>query len=271
MWLNTYLGPPDLIIHNAGPQFDSSEFRSSTKAFRIRTKCVPVEAHHSIGLVERYHTPLRRAYDIIRKELPQLSKEFALQAAAKTVNDTTGPEGIIATLRLFGAYPRILIDDAPSLSILERGKAVAKARDEVSKLYTKRQVRDALNQRNGPDIQHILDALIGDQVLVYREKGGWKGPYTLIDIKNNTKCIVQINSEQTSFRITSVRKYFPEQEQEQETEPQTSTEQNPIQDQTQADTPQPPQSNQAVATESDQQPKDLSPLRTRPQRTRRLP
>jgi len=83
------------------------------------------------------------------------------------VNDTIGPEGIIATLRLFGVYLRVLINDALSLSIIERGKAVAKARDEVLKLYIRRQVRDALYQRNGPDIQYILDASIGDQVLVY--------------------------------------------------------------------------------------------------------
>jgi len=72
-----------------------------------------VEAHHSVGLVERYHTPLRRAYDIIRKELPRLPKQFALQTAMKAVNDTAGPEGIVPTLLVFGAYPRISIDEPP--------------------------------------------------------------------------------------------------------------------------------------------------------------
>jgi hypothetical protein len=33
------------------------------------TKCVLVEAHYLIGIVKRYYAPLRRAYEIIRKEL----------------------------------------------------------------------------------------------------------------------------------------------------------------------------------------------------------
>ncbi len=34
----------------------------------ITTRSVPVEAHWSIGIVERYHAVLRRAYQIILDE-----------------------------------------------------------------------------------------------------------------------------------------------------------------------------------------------------------
>jgi hypothetical protein len=35
----------------------------------IEIKEIPVETHNSIGKIERYHQPLRRAYEIIRDEL----------------------------------------------------------------------------------------------------------------------------------------------------------------------------------------------------------
>ena len=66
---------------------------------------MPTEAHNSIGLVKRYHVPLRRAFDIVSKELPQLGKEERLQMAVKAVNDTAGPNGLTPTLLVFGAYP----------------------------------------------------------------------------------------------------------------------------------------------------------------------
>ena len=69
-----YLGPLEMIVHDVGTQFTSSEFVQNTKAIGSVTKCVPVEAHHLIGIVERYHGPLRRAYEIITKELPQVAK-----------------------------------------------------------------------------------------------------------------------------------------------------------------------------------------------------
>ena len=73
----------------------------------IRIKTVPVEAHNSIGLVERYHGPLRRVYQIIIAELnsSDITKDMALQMAFKAVNDSVGPNGLVPTLLVYGAYP----------------------------------------------------------------------------------------------------------------------------------------------------------------------
>jgi hypothetical protein len=76
-----------------------------------------VEAHNSIGIVERYYAPLRRAYEIISAELLDLSKDIALQMAFKANNDSTRPDGIIPTLLVFGIYPRVIEHDAPSPTI----------------------------------------------------------------------------------------------------------------------------------------------------------
>lgn len=61
-WIDSYLGPPDFISADAGTQFMAREFKQYATNMGIIVKNVPVEAHHSIGKVERYHGPLRRIY-----------------------------------------------------------------------------------------------------------------------------------------------------------------------------------------------------------------
>ena len=67
-WIDVYVGPPDLVVHDAGTNFTAAEFQQNANSMTIQTKCVPVEAAQSIGIVERYHAPLRRAFKIISKE-----------------------------------------------------------------------------------------------------------------------------------------------------------------------------------------------------------
>ncbi|KAF1828074.1 hypothetical protein BDW02DRAFT_538695, partial [Decorospora gaudefroyi] len=69
MWIDMYVGPPDLIATNAGKNFISKEFLNNATSLAIEVKEVPVEAHNSIGKVERYHAVIRRAFDIITCEL----------------------------------------------------------------------------------------------------------------------------------------------------------------------------------------------------------
>ena len=61
------------------------------------TKAVPVKVYWSVGLVERNHPALRRAYQIITDECKDTQKELALQMAVKAVNDTAGPDGQVPT------------------------------------------------------------------------------------------------------------------------------------------------------------------------------
>jgi len=41
-------------------------------------KSVPVEAYNLIGIVERYHSPLRRIYYIITSKILKINKDMAL-------------------------------------------------------------------------------------------------------------------------------------------------------------------------------------------------
>lgn len=212
-WINTYLGPPDMIVHDAGKNFVSKEFKQYAGTMGVTTKTVPVEAHNSIGIVERYHGSVRRAYTIIHEELPDLSKDAALQMAFKAVNDTAGPDGIVPTLLVFGAYPRMTEHDAPSPTVSQRSAALRKAMIEVRKFRAQRQVNDALNHRNGPNTSSVKDLTLNSDVLVWREipgnnkTGKWTGPFPLT-ATDNEDCVVELPSGPTKFRSTVIKPYY---------------------------------------------------------------
>ena len=164
-----YLGPLDLVAHNAGKNFISKEFKQYANTMGIRMKAVLVEAHNSISMVERYHSPLRRVYQIIVVELPGIDRDTALQMAFKALNDTAGPDRLVPMLLVFSAYPRMAESDAPSPSVTQWANAIKKAMAEVQKLRVERQVVDALNMRNGPKTDAIHDLPLNSPVLVWRE------------------------------------------------------------------------------------------------------
>src|SRR6266487_5250031 len=131
-----------MVVHNARKNFISIEFKQLANSMAIEIKEVLVEAHNSVGLVERYHAPLRRLYEIIQDELKDeyIDKEMILQMAVKAVNDSVGPNGIVPTLLVFGVYPRLTEIDPLSPSVTKRAEAIRTATKEVRRLYVERQV-----------------------------------------------------------------------------------------------------------------------------------
>lgn len=58
-WIDVYVGPHDIITHDAGKAFIARSFQSQAELFHIQTDEVPIEASSSMALVERYHQPHR--------------------------------------------------------------------------------------------------------------------------------------------------------------------------------------------------------------------
>ena len=137
--------------------------------------------------------------------------------AVKAINDTAGPNGLVPTLLVFGAYPKMSYDDTVSTSITSRGKAIRTAMNEIRKLQAARKVQDTLSMRNGPDVSETLSLPLRSQVRVWREKKGWTGPYELLDINEKTY-VLEMPQGPTSFRTTVVKPFYTE-EQEQSPPP----------------------------------------------------
>jgi hypothetical protein len=123
------------------------------------------------------------------------------------VNDTASPDGLVPTLLVFGAYPRINNDSPPTTGTLQKARTLAKATDALRKLADKRKVADALATRNGPNIEGLLPSMlpIGSEVRVWREKKGWQGLCKVL-ATNGIDITVDDNGPRT-FRATAVRPY----------------------------------------------------------------
>ncbi|KAI1007041.1 hypothetical protein K3495_g1179 [Podosphaera aphanis] len=220
-WIDTYLGPLDIIVHDAKRNFVCIEFRQYAINIGSTIKGVPVESHNLIGLVERYHGPLRRIYNIIISETPGIDKHLALQMTFKALNDSVGPDGLVPTLLVFSAYPRMVESDAPSPTVTERTKALRTATQELERIRATRQVYDALNTRNDLFTTEIHKLPLNFPVLVRRERnsghlGKWDGPFKLLNVDGET-CTINMPSGPTQFPITNVKTYLTEQDNPQST------------------------------------------------------
>ena len=68
-------------------------------------------------------------------------------------------------------------------------------------------VNNILNTQNSPNMETLYDLLPNSPVLIYREKGGWKGPFLLIGITGETykvKLLFRI----TNFWSTYIKLYY---------------------------------------------------------------
>ena len=57
--------------------------------------------------------------------------------AVKAVNDITGPDGLVLTLLVYGAYPRMSNLDPPASSVIDRAVIIRKTIAEIVKLRAK--------------------------------------------------------------------------------------------------------------------------------------
>jgi hypothetical protein len=57
--------------------------------------------------------------------------------AVKAINDTASPNGLVPTLLVYGAYPRISNLGPPTLSIIEQAAIIRKAITKIVKLRAK--------------------------------------------------------------------------------------------------------------------------------------
>ena len=134
--------------------------------------------------------------------------------AVKAINDTAGPNGLVPTLLVFGAYPRMNELDPPTPSITDRAAAIHKAMEEITKIRAQIQVKEALKQRNGPDTSAVHDVPLNSDVLVWREgntgqSGKWTRPFKLLGIERET-CKVQLPRGPVEFRTTAVKPFLQE-------------------------------------------------------------
>lgn len=135
-WIDVYLGPPDVLTNDAGYQFKGLVFQANGKLLHIKTKAVPLVSLNSISFVKHYHSPVRRAFKIIKSESPELTEEEILQLNVKSINDSAGPDGLVLSLLVYGALPRPEFPtDKPTPNMVLRAVALRKATQQMTKHF----------------------------------------------------------------------------------------------------------------------------------------
>ena len=66
------------MIVDTGKQFINKEFTQHVNSMGIKVKIILVKARNSIGIVKRYHGPIRHAYFIVSIKIPGINKDIAL-------------------------------------------------------------------------------------------------------------------------------------------------------------------------------------------------
>lgn len=112
-----------------GQTLSTMSFDKTQSSLGISTKSVPVGAHWSNDIIVGCYSMLWRAYHIIIEEIGKESKGVAFQILVKTMNDTAGPDGLVPTILVFGAYLRRIEHD-PSLSSISQCSAAIKKANE---------------------------------------------------------------------------------------------------------------------------------------------
>jgi hypothetical protein len=86
--------------------------------------------------------------------------------AIKAVNNTAGPNGLVPTLLVYRAYPRITNLDPPAPSITDQAAVIRKAMSEIAKLQIKQTINSALNHRNRPNTTLVYNLPLNSKVLI---------------------------------------------------------------------------------------------------------
>ena len=201
MWSLPYVGHPEHIHADQGPQFKSRRWEGLFHLAKIDLTLSGVEGHNALGGGERYHSFLRLIFKQIQADFPHLDDNHALQLAVKAVNDTAGPNGLVPTLLVFGILPRALAVPIDLPQQRERMEALRSACDEMAKVISQRRHTTAL--KSNTPAATSCDVSIGTEVLVNREAPvrKWDGPYPVRDVLGK-HVFIDIKGQLVKFRST---------------------------------------------------------------------
>ncbi|KAA8490720.1 Transposon Ty2-DR1 Gag-Pol polyprotein [Porphyridium purpureum] len=90
----------------------SQEFIRACANLGTQVEPVAIEAHWSVGLIERQHGPLRKVFSRVLRDAPNLERDAASRAEALSlsvfaVNSIQGIDGLVPYLLAFGTIPRV--------------------------------------------------------------------------------------------------------------------------------------------------------------------
>ncbi|KAA8494373.1 Retrovirus-related Pol polyprotein from transposon TNT 1-94 [Porphyridium purpureum] len=221
MWFKVF-GAPHRIVLDRERVLVSKDLEIMLNNEGVVIDPVPIEAHFALGIVERHHETLRCVCDRVHREHQDLSPNDVLDIATRAINVTTGPEGIIPSLLVFGTIPRLPLrpevgqHDSRETQESRLG-AMARARAEYEVIVSKLKLKLAATTR-APQFPGHNELVPGAAVLVRREEGkAWTGPFVCSDVNGDRARVSVIQPSLLSsdrarvseYSATNVKLYVP--------------------------------------------------------------
>ncbi|KAA8491399.1 hypothetical protein FVE85_7820 [Porphyridium purpureum] len=215
-WISIF-GAPHRVTVDKQTNFASADFSVLLLAECAIVDSIAVDAHWSQGIVERHHEPLRRTYLRVRQEYDCLGEDNCLAIAVRAVNVTTGPEGLIPSLLVFGTIPRLALrpesaQEDSRESNVSRLSAALIARGEYERSVAEYRVKTAQSSRI-PEFPREEDVIeVGAPLLVRRESAyEYGGPFVCAQIDGNQVEVFIPNmrgpARKQAFSIHNVKRY----------------------------------------------------------------
>ena len=133
-WITVFTGFPAIIAADRQSCFRAKWFKNTCNILGIHAKFMATENHNSLGLCERYHSPLRRILKKLKIDFPTMGKKDCLSLATHAVDNTAGPDGLTPPVLLFGTTPRIPLQSVGNMRVDQKAlfKAMEMTRKETA-------------------------------------------------------------------------------------------------------------------------------------------
>ncbi|KAA8491312.1 hypothetical protein FVE85_7733 [Porphyridium purpureum] len=165
IWVTAYSGAPHIVKVDPGSAYDCADFKSLANASGIYVSVQPIEAHESIGKIERAHAIIRTMYDKYTEEDPNADNDEALAHCFLVANCTPSHSVAPPALMVFGPMPRLVIGavaDIPSQTDRIRAMLIARrvfeehvARKYLNLALSKHHVTRTYRRRPCPSLRTL--------------------------------------------------------------------------------------------------------------------
>ncbi|KAM4060351.1 DUF1421 multi-domain protein [Hirsutella rhossiliensis] len=199
LWIDTYLGPPDTLRHDAGTNFASLEFRNEAKIMEsnalkyLLRRIGPLERLNAI--THPSDAPLTSSMLRLATPLPPKQSFKWLLKQSMIRQDLT----VLCLRCLFSAHTLAYLQTRPFRFYPQRSEAMQKAMKMLRQLSAERRVKDALHARNGPSTTEVLSSRCKVK-FAFGEKDGWQGPFKIASIDTHNITIDTVNGPKSFDR-----------------------------------------------------------------------
>jgi Reverse transcriptase (RNA-dependent DNA polymerase) len=169
----------------------------------------PTEQHNALAQGEQMHSSLRRTFNKISLEFPNVPREVLLQLAVYALNTSANAHGLVPCLLVFGTLPRLpFIPETDPVSNNNILQILATAREEYERHVDEHRVAHGLKAKvpGATDITYEK----GDSVYVYRDEARrWTGPYVVQDVEGKNVVLIVDTKGPKALSITRCKLAVP--------------------------------------------------------------